>query len=571
MATNPVHRRLAAILAADVAGYSRLMGEDEEGTLAALTAHRVELIEPAIAEYRGRLVKTTGDGLLAEFARADDAVRCAAAVQAGMQARNTGVPLGRRIVFRVGINVGDVIVQDDDVFGDGVNVAARLEALAVPGGISVSARVHAEVAGRVAREVGVAFTDCGAHHVKNIARPITVFHWHPDPAAAARPAMAAGDRKPTLQLAPVEALGGAEPARVLAAGIDDAVASAMANLTGLAIVTSAEDANYAATARLQMVGERFRATVKLTDRRAREEVWSDRFDGDASDIFTTLDDLGLRISTTLRFEIAEHEAERSKARPIDELGTQELLSQAGGLLLTRRHAAYERAAELMERVLAREPDNFMALAIRAWSAMAEVVCGYREVAPDDGALALKLARRAVELNGRSDFAHVVLGDIHLLFERDIEACIRQSKRSLVLNPAYPLAMNQLGRALIYAGDADAGLAHLTKALGANPRFAGSRWFMADVALGHFAREAYAEAIEWARRADGAQPDVPGPLLMLIAALSHGAKTAMAAKEASRLVSICPDFRLDDLWRWPFRDATRWRHFVAGLATAGLPR
>ena len=571
MATNPVHRRLAAILAADVAGYSRLMGEDEEGTLAALTAHRVELIEPAIAEYGGRLVKTTGDGLLAEFARADDAVRCAVAVQAGMQARNAGVPLDRRIAFRVGINVGDVIVQDDDVFGDGVNVAARLEALAVPGGIAVSARVHAEVAGGVAREVDVAFADCGAHHVKNIARPITVFHWHPDPTAAARPAMAAGDRKPTLQLAPVDALGGAEPARVLATGIDEALASAMANLTGLAIVTSAEDANYAATARLQMVGERFRATVKLTDRRAREEVWSGRFDGDASDIFATLDDLGLRISTTLRFEIAEREAERSKARPIDELGTQELLSRAGGLLLTRRHPAYERAVELMERVLEKEPDNFMALAIRAWGAMAEVVCGYREVAPDDGASALKLARRAVELNGKSDFAHVVLGDIYLLFEGDIEACIRQSKRSLELNPAYPLAMNQLGRALIYAGDADAGLAHLTRAVEANPRFAGSGWFMADVALGHFAREAYAEAIEWARRADGAQPDIPGPLLMLVAALSLGSETAMAAKEAARLVSICPDFRLADLWRWPFSDPARWQQFVAGLAAAGLPR
>ena len=308
--------------------------------------------------------------------------------------------------------------------------------------------------------------------------------------------MAAGDRKPTLLLAPVEALGAAE--WTLATGIDEALASSMANLTGLAIVTSAEDANYVATARLQMVGERFRATVKLTDRRGGEQVWSGRYDGDASDIFATLDDLGLRISTTLRFEIAEREGEGelSKARPTEQLGTQELMSQAGGLLLTRRHAAYERAAALMERVLAREPDNFMALAIRAWSAMAEVVCGYRPVAPDDGALALKLARRAVELNGKSDFAHFNLGDIHLFFERDIEACIRQSKRSLELNPAYPLAMNQLGRAMILAGDVDAGLAHLTKAWEANPRFSGSGWFMADVAL------AISRARPMARRSNG---------------------------------------------------------------------
>jgi len=171
MPADHVQRRLAAILAADVAGYARLMGADEEGTLADLTAHRTELIEPLIAEHRGRLVKTTGDGLLAEFASVVDAVRCAVAFQEGMRARNADLPEDRHIVFRVGVNLGDVIVQEGDVFGEGVNVAARLEGLAEPGGVAVSRSVHEQVRGRLA----IDFDDLGLQGVKNIAEPVRVY------------------------------------------------------------------------------------------------------------------------------------------------------------------------------------------------------------------------------------------------------------------------------------------------------------------------------------------------------------------------------------------------------------
>ncbi len=164
----PVQRRLAAILAADVAGYSRLMGEDEEGTLAALTAHRAELIEPCIAEHRGRVVKTTGDGLLAEFASVVDAVHCAVAFQEGMAKRNADTPENRRIEFRIGVNLGDVIVQDDDVYGDGVNIAARLEGLAEPGAVVVSDSVHQQVRSKL----DFGFDDLGVHEAKNIVEPI---------------------------------------------------------------------------------------------------------------------------------------------------------------------------------------------------------------------------------------------------------------------------------------------------------------------------------------------------------------------------------------------------------------
>ncbi len=171
MADERVQRRLAAILAADVAGYSRLMGEDEEGTLAHLTAHLSELIEPCIADHQGRIVKTTGDGLLAEFASIVDAVRCAIAIQTGMRTRNAVVPRDQRIEFRIGLDIGDMIVQADDVFGDGVNVAARIEGLAEPGGISLSEDAFRQIEGRIDAE----YVDAGLQHLKNIDRPVRVY------------------------------------------------------------------------------------------------------------------------------------------------------------------------------------------------------------------------------------------------------------------------------------------------------------------------------------------------------------------------------------------------------------
>ena len=191
MAERRVQRRLAAILAADVAGYSRMMGIDEEGTLADLTAHRAELIDPTIAEHHGRVVKTTGDGLLAEFASVVDAVNCATAVQEGMRVRNADTPEDRRIAIRIGVNIGDVIIQDDDVFGDGVNVAARLEELCGPTEVYVSASVYDQVEGKVE----IRFDDLGAHTVKNISKPVRVYR--------ATRADAAGDRAGSIEVSPI--------------------------------------------------------------------------------------------------------------------------------------------------------------------------------------------------------------------------------------------------------------------------------------------------------------------------------------------------------------------------------
>ena len=289
-------RKLAAILAADVAGYSRLMGADEEGTLARLTAHRRELFDPAIARHRGRIVKTTGDGLLAEFASVVDAVRCAAEVQAGMAERNAGTPASARIEFRIGINVGDIVEQDGDIFGDGVNIAARLEGIAEPGGICVSARVQEDAAGKT----GLSFEDIGEQALKNIARPDPRL-----PRAARRrrrhaPAAAGAASplpdKPSIAVLPFQNMSGDPEQEYFADGLAEDIITALSKLRGFFVIArnstfaykgKAPDirqvarelgVRYVLEGSVRKAGDRLRVTGQLIDAATGAHVWAERYD-----------------------------------------------------------------------------------------------------------------------------------------------------------------------------------------------------------------------------------------------------------------------------------------------------
>ncbi len=572
-----MERRLAAILAVDVVGYSRLMGADELGTFERIRAHRKELFEPEIARLHGRIFKLMGDGLLAEFGSAVDAVTCAVVLQRSMLERNSGISDERRIDVRMGINLGDVIVEDGDRHGDTINLAARLEQLARPNGICVSDKVKIEVEGKV----DIRFENGGEQRLKNIAQATKVFHWRPDGApplvltkAGAEgirdPAPANAGAKPSLALSAFEVLGGDAQAVPLATGVNEAVASSLANLTGISLVTASSEANYHAIGSVQISGSRFRVIVKLLDQRSKKQFWSDRFDGDIAATFDALDNLAFRICSALRYEIYERETERTRLRSLEEQTNEELMGQAGHILLNSRRADYERSVTLIDLVVKRDPNNFMALAIRAWGAMVEVVCGYREVSPADSAIALQFARKATELNGRSDFAHLVYGLMLLYLKRDLDAAVRQAKRSLELNPNYALSIYLLGMAMMYAGDAEAGLRHCKRALEANPRFPANNWFMDYMAVGNFLREDYGAAVEWARRSDEIHGDIPRCLLLLTTCSSHAGAVEEAAREADRLMQACPDFRIRDLRRWPFLREQDWARFIDGLVQARLP-
>ncbi len=307
-----VERRLAAILAADVAGYSRLMGGDEEGTLAALKAIRRELSDPKITEHRGRIVKTTGDGLLVEFSSVVDAVRCAVEVQRAMALRNAEIPADQRIEFRVGIHQGDVIVEDGDIFGDGVNLAARLEGLAEPGGICVSGRVRSDAAGKVE---DIAFEDLGEQQVKNIARPVHAFAiWLGAVAVTApvRPPLALPD-KPSLAVLPFANMSGDPEQEYFVDGMVEEITTAIARLPWLFVIARNSSfaykgkspdlrqvgrelgVRYVLEGSARKAGNRVRITAQLIDTTTGAHIWADRIDGALDDIFELQDQVASKV------------------------------------------------------------------------------------------------------------------------------------------------------------------------------------------------------------------------------------------------------------------------------------
>ncbi len=562
-----MERRLAAILAADVVGYSRLVRADEEGTLARVKSLIGELIEPQIAAHRGRIVKLMGDGVLAEFASVVDAVRAAGAIQLAAPERNADQPADKRIEMRVGINLGDIIIDGDDIQGDGVNLAARLEPLAPPGGICISAAVHDQIRDRV----DLQFEDAGPQRVKNIDRPVDTFVWPAVPADAPRQQHPPPTSlKPKVAFSPLEAVGRGEETETLATATTEAVVSVMSNQTGITLVTDPSQADYLVKGTVQARGSRYRATVQVLDRRSGEQFAADRFDGDPGDVFDAEDELAARIATTVRFALHARQSEHAGADPEPSSDTQALLSRAGSLLLNSRYGDWERGRALTELVIAREPDNFMAHAIKSLSHLVDPLCGYKEITPQDRTAAIEEARQAVRLNEQSDFASFMRAIVYLYAERDIESAVRQSERVLELNPLYPMGLFSLGLAQIHDGDAEAGIKQCKRAYEANARMPMNHSFALAIATGHFVAEQYTDSVQWARRADQHESDVPLALLILTTAAHHAGQRELAAATAARLTKLHPDISIGALHRRPFRDPETWQRYIDGLRGAGLP-
>lgn len=321
-------RRLCVILAADIAGYCRLMGADEDGTLRSLTAHRRELIDPAIADYAGRIVKTTGDGFLAEFASVVDAIRCAVDIQRGMAERNRTVTPDRRLVFRIGLNLGDVIVQNGDLYGDGVNVAARLEALAEPGGICLSASAHEQVRDKLG---AVQFEDLGEHRVKNIARAIRAYRVAIGLTQSTSPAAPTPSASPSIAVLPLNNMSADPEQEHFADGLAEDLITDLSKVDGL-LVTARNSTftykgrpvsvpqvgrelgvRYVVEGSVRKVDNRVRITAQLIDAATGTHVWADRYDRDLTDIFAVQDEVTREIVGAVRMRLAP--ARRGRAKP----------------------------------------------------------------------------------------------------------------------------------------------------------------------------------------------------------------------------------------------------------------
>jgi len=483
LATGRVERRLAAILAADVAGYSRLMGADEEGTLARLKAIRRELADPRIKEHRGRIVKTTGDGLLLEFASVVDAVRCAVDVQRAMAERNADVLPDQRIELRMGINLGDIINDGRDIYGNGVNVAARLEALAEPGGICVSRVVRDQVRDKL----DFVFEDIGDQQLKNIARPVRAYRV----VTATSPAMSQAalgpplPDKPSIAVLPFANMSGDPEQEYFADGMVEEIITALSRIRWLFVIARNSSFTYKAQAvdvkqvgrelgvryvlegSVRKAGQRVRITGQLIDAASGAHLWADRFDGSLEDVFDLQDKVATSVAGVIEPALQAAETARSSSRPTDDLTAYDLYLRAYAMVVSS--GAIRGALRLMEQAVARDPRYGPALAWAAICYFRLVADGRSEDPAGDRLKSIDLARRALEV---ADDDPGTLADAALVlayFGEDIGAMMALVDRALTLNPSFARGWLRSGTLRLFAGRPDLAIEHAEVALRLSPR------------------------------------------------------------------------------------------------------
>jgi TolB-like protein/class 3 adenylate cyclase len=548
MSQARVERRLAAILAADVAGYSRLMEADEEGTLAALRAIRRELGDAKIAEYRGRIVKTTGDGLLVEFGSVVDAVRCAVEIQRTMAERNAAVPEGKRIEFRIGIHQGDIIVEEGDIFGDGVNLAARLEGLADPGGICVSGRVHADVAGKL----DVAFEDIGEQQLKNISRPVRVFRVHvgaPKTAAQTPPVLALPD-KPSIAVLPFANMSGDPEQEYFADGMVEEIITALSRIRWLFVIARNSSftyrgqtvdvkqigrelgVRYVLEGSVRKAGGRVRITAQLIESETGTHLWADRFDGSLEDVFDLQDKVAISAAGVIEPALQAAETAHSASRPTIDLTAYDLYLHAYEMVLSSSAQILD-ALSLLEQAIARDPHYGPALAWAAYCHMRMHSDGTSDDPETHLRKSVDCARRALEAHGEDPtvlanaaFALGVLGE-------NIGAMIALVDRALALNPSFARGWHLSGTLRVCAGQLDLGIEHLETALRLSPRLRVSAPSISVIGGAHFLARRFEEAEAKLLLAIQEDPNFTYSYQTLAACYAHMGRPADAREMLSR--------------------------------------
>jgi TolB-like protein/class 3 adenylate cyclase len=477
-------RRLAAILAADVAGYSRLMGADEEGTHERLKALRHQLLDPKIAEHRGRIVKTTGDGMLVEFASVVDAVRCAVAVQQAMPERNIEIPADNRIELRIGINLGDVIVEPDDLYGDGVNIAVRIEALADAGGVFVSKTVYDQVRDRLP----YIFEDLGEQQVKNIARPVRVYRIRDIAAGktAAQPVLPLPD-KPSIAVLPFANMSGDPEQEYFVDGMVEEIITALSRIRWLFVIARNSSFTYKRQAvdvkqvgrelgvryvlegSVRKAGGRMRITAQLIEAATGANLWADRFDGSLDDVFELQDKVAVSVAGVIEPELQTAEVRRSAERPTNDLTAYDLFLRALPRAESGEKDGIVEALDLLGRAVERDPRYGPALGLAARCHNRLHVSGWTDDPETNRREGVDLARRALRVArddpGVLSMAAYVFG----YFGEDIDTAISLIDRSLELNPSFARGWGSSGWLRLWAGQPDRAIAHFETALRLSPR------------------------------------------------------------------------------------------------------
>ncbi len=597
VAEEPVNRRLAAILCGDVAGYSRLMGADEEGTLAALKAHRRELIDPLLVQHKGRVVKTTGDGILIEFASVVDAVRCAVVIQQGMADRGAGLAPEKRILFRIGINLGDVIVEDGDIFGDGVNVAARLETLAQPGGITISASVREQLG----EKLPLGFTDMGAHSVKNIARPIHVFRVEPGGEAGAPiqapigpapggtgpggPALALPER-PSIAVLPFQNMSGDAEQDYFCDGMVEDIITGLSRIKWLFVIARNSSFTYKGRAvdvkqagrelgvryvlegSVRKGGNRVRITGQLVEAETGAHLWAERYDRPLEDIFAVQDEMTLNVVGAIEPSLRQAEIERVKRVRPENLGAYDLLLRALPHVYAAMPEQAAKAVPLLDRALALEPDYALAHSYAAWCHEILFMRGGQK--PEHREAAVRHAHAALAKGPDDATALALAGFVVAMIVHDMPAARKAFDQALAISPSSFFALAFGGAALGWKGDGERARDWGERALRISP-FDRLRYTAAfSAALGYFILGQYDKATEWARQAIQSEPEFSLSHVLLAAALAAAGHGEEAHAAASRVRALWPEFGTRLLCAAVAIPASLATPLSQALRAAGLP-
>ncbi|MBV1697415.1 MAG: adenylate/guanylate cyclase domain-containing protein [Hyphomicrobiales bacterium] len=573
-------RRLTAVLAADVVGYSRLMGTDESGTLSMLRLRRREVLEPLLEKYSGRLVKLMGDGVLAEFASIVNAVQCAVDIQRDMEARNASLPQDRRMQLRIGVNLGDVIVDGDDIYGDGVNLAARLETLAETGGICISETVYQHVR----QKLPLSYRDMGEQRVKNFAEPVRAYGISPRAAGHSLDATAATATGSSIVVLPFTNMSDEAEQQFFADGLTEDIITELSRFKHLFVISrntafkykgQSVDVRqvarelrvqYAVEGSVRKSGNRVRITVQLIDAEADRHIWAERYDRQLDDIFALQDEMTTAIVATLPGRVEAATSERVARKPTDNMAAYECLL-AGKLLHHRSTPADNEAAlHFLDRAIALDPNYAHARAWRACTLGQAFVNGYArdpQVAFEESKFEMQ---KALQLDSNDSDVHRLFAAVNIA-NGDFDKVAFHQQRALSLNPNDDLIVVQQGEMLTWIGQPEEGIVWIEKAMRLNPYHPERFWN--HLARAYFAARRYGEAITALGRLSA-----PDHLHHALLAACHAASgnEALAHQHAAEVLKREPGFRVEAYMRTLHykRKEDREHHYDA-LCRAGLPR
>jgi adenylate cyclase len=584
-----VETRFAVVMCADVVGYSRLMGVDEEGTLAALNAHRRNVVDPAIAEHKGRIVRAMGDGLLVEFNSVVDAVRCAVKVQSEMPEQGAEVPEDRQIRFRVAIAMGDVVTDGDLIYGQAVDIGSRMESLAEPGGINVSRAVRDQVRDRLP----IAFEDLGEHEVKNVARPVRAFRIVIDtptaaPASAARKKAAARPERPGLVVLPFQNLGGDAEAEFFLDSVAEDLITELARARWFSVVArntsfgykgKAADSKqlarelgvrYVVEGTLRKLGNRVRISCQLVEAANGQHLWAERFDGTLEESFDLQDQITETLIGSVGPVLRVAEVERARRKPEASQDVYDLVCRAIPSAFAETAEDNQEALRLLGLVFETDPADPLANALAAWCRQQRHLMNWPGGEDDDREAAKSLARAAIGAGGEVPLALALAGAVRAALTRDHDSALAAVDRAMMINPnaAIVLGFDALTRCV--CGAYDKAIEHAEKAMHLSPLEPLLYHAAFALALACLFTGRNEEAVTYARKAIEGNRNFAFPYYILALGCARLGQREEAVQAVRQLVSAAPSFRIGTLRRIRFADAARLQSDLDLLRAARLP-